>query len=75
MGYSDDETSPKLSEEEIDQLAQWEIDDQMHETINMFIALDSYGRNAVEQLIRNEYQRCYEQNNLIPNSFLQDETY
>ncbi len=61
LGYSDDETSPKLSEEEINQLGQWEIDDQMQEAINMFMALDSYGRNAVEQLIRNEYQRCVEQ--------------
>ena len=61
LGYSDDATSPKLSEEEIDQLGQWEIDDQMQEAINMFMALDSYGRNTVEQLIRNEYYRCREQ--------------
>lgn len=62
LGYSDDETSPKLSEEEIDQLGQWEIDDQMQEAINIFMVLDPYGRNAVEQLIRNEYLRCQEQN-------------
>lgn len=61
LGYSDDDTSPKLSEKEVEQLGQWEMDDQMHESINMFMALDSYGRNAVQQLIHSEYQRCAEQ--------------
>lgn len=75
LGYSDDESSPKPTEEDIDQIGKWDIEEHLQEAIDMFLTLDSYGRNAVEQLIRNEYQRCYEQNNLIPNSFLQDEIY
>lgn len=62
LGYSDDKTSPRLSEEEIDQLGRWDIEDSQQKIIDMFLALDSYGRNAVEQLVRNEYLRCKEQN-------------
>lgn len=65
LGYSDDETSPNPSEEEIVQLGQWNIKKRQQEAIDMFLALDSYGRNAVEQLIRNEYLRCEEQGVLI----------
>ena len=61
LGYSDDETSPKLSEKEIDQLGKWDIEERLQEAIKMFLALDSYGTDAVEQLIRSEYQRCTEQ--------------
>lgn len=66
LGYSDDPSSPKLSEEEIAQLGRWAAADCFHETIMAYLRLDEYGKNAVEALIANELQRCRDQESTFP---------
>ena len=66
LGYSDDPSSPKLSEEEIAQLGRWAAADWFHETIMAYLRLDEYGKNAVEALIANELQRCRDQESTFP---------
>ena len=68
LGYSDDASSPQLSEEELDQLGSWAAEDSMHETIMQYLRLDEYGKQAVEAIIRTEFERCKAQDSLFPAS-------
>ena len=68
LGYSDDASSPQLSEEELDQLGSWAAGDSMHETIMQYLRLDEYGKQAVEAIIRTEFERCKAQESLFPSS-------
>ena len=68
LGYSDDASSPQLSEEELDQLGCWAAGDSMHETIMQYLRLDEYGKQAVEAIIRAEFERCKAQESLFPAS-------
>ena len=68
LGYSDDASSPQLSEEELDQLGSWAAEDSMHETIMQYLRLDEYGKQAVEAIIRTEFERCKAQESLFPSS-------
>ena len=68
LGYSDDASSPQLSEEELDQLGSWAAEDSMHETIMQYLRLDEYGKQAVEAIIRTEFERCKAQESLFPAS-------
>ena len=63
-GRSDDASSPKLTEEGIDQLGRWAIADDYSETLRMYASLDSYGKAAVDALIRSERLRCLDQDTL-----------
>lgn len=63
-GRSDDASSPKLTEEDIDQLGRWAIADDFSETLRMYASLDSYGKAAVDALIRSERLRCLDQDTL-----------
>ncbi|MCH4033816.1 MAG: helix-turn-helix domain-containing protein [Lachnospiraceae bacterium] len=63
-GRSDDASSPRLSEEGIDQLGRWAIADDYSETLRMYASLDSYGKAAVDALIRSERLRCLDQDTL-----------
>ena len=66
LGYSDDASSPKPTEEDIDQMGRWAAEDCFHETIMAYLRLDEYGKNAVEALINNELQRCRDQETTFP---------
>ena len=66
LGYSDDASSPKPTEEDIDQMGRWAAEDCFHETIMAYLRLDEYGKNAVEALIANELQRCRDQETTFP---------
>ena len=66
LGYSDDASSPKPTEEDIDQTGRWAAEDCFHETIMAYLRLDEYGKNAVEALIANELQRCRDQETTFP---------
>lgn len=68
LGYSDDASSPQPSEEELDQLGSWAAEDSMHETIMQYLRLDEYGKQAVEAIIRTEFERCKAQDSLFPAS-------
>ena len=63
-GRSDDASSPKLTEEDIDQLDRWAIADDYSETLRMYASLDSYGKAAVDALIRSDRLRCLDQDTL-----------
>ena len=68
LGYSDDASSPQLSEEELDQLGSWAAEDSMRETVMQYLRLDEYGKQAVEAIIRTEFERCKAQDSLFPAS-------
>ena len=65
LGYSDDASSPQLTEDEVDQLVRWEVEDQFRETIMSYLSLDEYGKTAVESLIKAEKLRCHEQQSIL----------
>ena len=54
LGYSNDDASPKLSEEEIDQLGQWEIEIINRDAISDYLRLDAYGKALVNSIIQAE---------------------
>ena len=64
LGYSDDASSPKMTDEEYEQLGRWEVEDQFREILMSYLALDEYGKTAVESLIKAEKLRCHEQQSL-----------
>lgn len=64
LGYSNDASSPQLTEEDIDQLGRWEVEDQFREIIMAYLSLDEYGKTAVESLIKAEKLRCHEQQSI-----------
>lgn len=66
LGYSEDASSAKLSEAEIDQLGRWAVEESFYETIMAYLCLDEYGKNTVESVIRSEAARCREQGSLFP---------
>lgn len=66
LGYSDDPSSPKPTDEEMNQMELWAAEDCFHETIMAYLRLDEYGKNAVEVLIANELQRCRDQETTFP---------
>ena len=66
LGYSDDASSPKPTEEDIDQMGRWAAEESFYETIMAYLRLDEYGKNAVEALIANEQQRCRDQETTFP---------
>ena len=66
LGYSDDASSPKPTDEEMNQMELWAAEDCFHETIMAYLRLVEYGKNAVEALINNELQRCRDQETTFP---------
>ena len=68
LGESEDKSSPKMTEEEIEQLGVWAAEDDFHETMLNYLRLDDYGKRAVEGLILAEKLRCHEQESLFPES-------
>ena len=68
LGYSDDASSPHPPEEELAQLGCWAAEDSMHATIMQYLRLDEYGKQAVEAIIRAEFERCKAQESLFPAS-------
>lgn len=65
LGHSDDVSSPKSSEKDIENLAKLELEDQYRDIIKMYLTLDEYGKAAVENLIRQEKLRCHDQNTIM----------
>jgi len=66
LGRSEDDSSPKPTEEETDQLGAWETQEHFHETLLKYLRLDEFGKRAVEGLIEAEIARCREQDSLFP---------
>ena len=66
MGKSDDATPPVWDESVMDELALSQVEDDLTEYALKYARLDQFGREAVEAIIRAEYNRCRNQDELAP---------
>jgi transcriptional regulator with XRE-family HTH domain len=64
LGHSDDDSSTQLSDADIEQLGKWELESTFADIFKMYLSLDSFGKSAVESLIKSERLRCHEQSTL-----------
>ena len=64
LGKSNDSSSAKLSDDDIEQLGRWELESIYTDLMKLYLSLDSFGQKDVENLIKSEVQRCKEQNTL-----------
>ena len=64
LGKSNDSSSAKLSDDDIEQLGRWELESVYTVLMKLYLSLDSFGQKDVENLIKSEAQRCKEQNTL-----------
>ena len=64
LGKSNDSSSAKLSDDDIEQLGRWELESVYTDLMKLYLSLDSFGQKDVENLIKSETQRCKEQNTL-----------
>lgn len=64
LGKSNDSSSAKLSDDDIEQLGRWELESVYTDLMKLCLSLDSFGQKDVENLIKSEVQRCKEQNTL-----------
>ena len=63
LGYSDDASSPKPTEEDIDQMGRWAAEESYYETIMAYLRLDEYGKNAVEALSCRDQETTFPEEN------------
>lgn len=66
LGTSDDPSSPKLIEADIEQLGRWQTEEDFSEVVMKYLRLDERGKAAVETLINTEFNFCRAENNLLP---------
>lgn len=66
MGRSDDATPPVPTQEELTELAMSQVAEDLTEYVVKYCRLDQFGREAVEAVIRAEYNRCRAQGELGP---------
>lgn len=64
MGKSDDASAPIMDEASMEDLALSQVEDDLTEYALKYARLDQFGREAVEAVIRAEYNRCRSQNEL-----------
>ena len=64
MGKSDDASAPVMDEASMEDLALSQVEDDLTEYALKYARLDQFGREAVEAVIRAEYNRCRSQNEL-----------
>lgn len=64
LGKSNDSSSAKLSDDDIEPLGRWELESVYTDLMKLYLSLDSFGQKDVENLIKSEAQRCKEQNTL-----------
>lgn len=68
LGYSEDTSSPRMTEEAMEELAISDLEERFHDIIMSYLALDEFGKTAVENLIKIEKLRCHEQQSLCDTS-------
>lgn len=64
LGKSNDASSARLSDDDIEQLGRWELESVYTDLMKLYLSLDSFGQKDVENLIKSEAQRCKEQDTL-----------
>jgi len=68
MGRSDDATPVAMSDADMETLALSDVEEDLTEYALKYARLDQFGRDAVEAIIRAEYNRCRLQNTLQAQS-------
>lgn len=71
LGQSEDASTCMPTDEDTEQLGIWQAEEDFYDAIMKYLRLDSYGKDAVESVIRAEYARCREQDQLSPSSDFQ----
>lgn len=66
LGHTDDASSPRPTDEEIEQLGRWAAEESFYDDMMKYLRLDEYGKAIVEAVIAAEFTRCHEQNSLFP---------
>lgn len=66
MGRSDDAAPTTQSADDLEDLALSQVEADLTEYALKYARLDQYGRDAVEAIIRAEYNRCRTENTLCP---------
>lgn len=64
IGTSEDRRSATLTEEEIDQLGEWAVEEEYEDMLRKYALLDEYGKSAVDSILRTEFNRAQEQGTL-----------
>ncbi len=64
LGISDVPQPAALSNEEIDQLGEWCVEEEYEEVLRKYALLDDYGKATVESVLRSEFKRAQEQGRL-----------
>lgn len=71
MGRTDDATPFQPTSDDYEQMGAWQAEEDFYEVLMKYLRLDSYGKDAAESVIRAEYARCREQEQLFPSSNFQ----
>lgn len=66
LGNSDDASSPRLTDADIEQLGRWQTEDDFYEVIMKYLRLDERGKAAVEAIINAEFAVCRTEDTLFP---------
>ena len=64
LGISDVPQSAAPSEDEINQLGEWCVEEEYEDILRKYALLDDYGKAAVESVLRAEFKRTQEQGTL-----------
>ena len=64
LGASDDGRSFTLINEEVQQLGGWQVEEQYEDMLRKYTLLDDYGKDAVDAVLRKEFNRAQEQGTL-----------
>lgn len=64
LGASDDDRSFSLINEEVQQLGDWQVEEQYEDMLRKYTLLDDYGKDAVDAVLRKEFNRAQEQGTL-----------
>ena len=68
LGKSNDSSSAKLSDDDIERLGRWELESVYTDLMILYLSLDSFGQKDVENLIKSEAQRCKEEDTVHEDS-------
>lgn len=64
LGASDDDRSFAQINKEAQQLGDWQVEEQYEDMLRKYTLLDDYGKDAVDAVLRKEFNRAQEQGTL-----------
>ena len=63
IGSTDQPTAAR-TEKDVDQLADWAIEEDYEDMLRRYTLLDDYGKATIDSVLRTEFNRCQEQGTL-----------